>query len=62
MREFLISLLGTYQPVTYTVDGVSYVAQGLAGVDWLYVFTGFAFLLCVFCLFKALGALVCKIF
>lgn len=62
MREFLISILGEYQPVTYLVDGVEVVAQGVAGVDWLYIITAAAFLLCAFCLFKAIGGLICRIF
>lgn len=67
MREFLESVLGSYVPVTYDVYDAAtdttntVVAAGLAGVDWSFVFSGIAFLIVIFCVFKALGAIVCKI-
>lgn len=67
MRAFLESVLGTYAPVTYELYNAAsdttntVVAVGLAGVDWSYVFSGVAFLIVIYCVFKALGAIVCKI-
>lgn len=66
MKEFIEELLGVYVPVTtnQVVDGVTVqvVADGLAGVDWLYVFTGIVFVILVYSFFKMLGAIICKIF
>lgn len=69
MREFLISILGTYTPPTYdsytVVDGVDMVVHvipdGLAGVDWLYILTGLLFIVVIYSVFKLLGGLICKI-
>lgn len=69
MYDYLQSILGTYTPPTYetyvSVDGVStlidVIPDGLAGVDWLYVLSGVAFILCIYCVFRLLGGLLCKI-
>lgn len=53
-------LLGEYTPVGYTVDGNFIVAGGFAGVDWEYLVRAFAFLLVLYCLFRLLGAVLCK--
>lgn len=74
MREFLESILGRYTPVTYTqteviattnsdipiVNEFEVVASGLAGVDWLYVFSGVAFLIVIYSIFRVLGGLICN--
>lgn len=68
IRDFLISILGEYSPVTYDVYDVasdtvtSVVASGLAGVDWLYVGTLALLVVVIFCVLKCLGGLICKIF
>lgn len=68
LRDFLISVLGQYEPVTYEVydvsaDSVSHIIPaGLAGVDWLYVGSLALLVIVVFCLLKCLGGLICKIF
>ena len=70
MREFLISILGEYSPVTYesfvNVNGetllVDVIPNGLAGVDWLYVLTGLLFVVVIFCVLKVIGGLICKMF
>lgn len=62
MRSFLASILGTYTAVTYQLaDGTSVIPAGLAGVDWLFVLSGVAFLLVMFCVLRILGGLICKI-
>lgn len=65
MKDFLESILGEYVPVTYEaiVDGTTYdiVASGVSGVDWLYVLSGIAFLMLIYCTFRVLGGLLCKI-
>lgn len=70
MKEFLESILGTYTPVTYTdyildADGTLFafdrVADGLSGIDYLYVLSGVAFIVAVYCVLKCIGGLICKI-
>lgn len=68
MREFLQSVLGVYHPITYEtyqmIDEqmvvVDVIPAGVAGVDWLYVLSGVAFILCVYAVFRILGGLICK--
>lgn len=65
--EWIQSILGTYNPVTYQVYRVTddaqvvydtVVAQGLAGVDWTYVITGAFLLVTVWSVFRMLGMLM----
>lgn len=68
IRDFLLSVLGSYEPVTYAVydvaaDTVTHVVPaGLAGVDWLYVGCLALLIVVVYCVLKCLGGLICKIF
>lgn len=67
MLAFIQSLLGTYNPVTYTlVDAAglsqTVVADGLAGVDWTFIFTGVLFCIVVVAFFRILGGVLCRIF
>lgn len=63
------SVLGTYTPVTYEVTKIigeseiteEIVAQGIAGVDWRYVFTGLFLLVTVYSVFRLLGVLLERI-
>lgn len=71
IKDWIASVLGTYTPVTYTVrlvdaDGASVgsyqaVAEGLAGVDWEYIFTAIFLLIVVYSVFRLLGVLLSKI-
>lgn len=74
IRAWLESILGTYEPITYTVkDAVSYgggdamayheftyskVADGLAGLDWSYIFTALLLLVTIYSVFRLLGVLL----
>lgn len=58
MRAWLAEILGSYTPQGYYAGDVFISYDGLAGVDWEYVFTGFAFIVVIFCTFKMIGALV----
>lgn len=74
IREWLEGILGTYEPVMYTVKGaVSYggadsmayheytyqkVADGLAGLDWSYIFTALLLLVVIYSVFRLLGILL----
>lgn len=62
MRDFIVGILGTYTPRSVVVDGVTVYLTGLASIDWEYIFTGLALLIVIFCVFKAIGAFLCKIF
>lgn len=71
LRDWIASILGNYEPVTYTVrligvDGVSAgsyteVASGLAGVDWEYLTTAALLLIAVWSVFRLLGVLLSAI-
>lgn len=71
IKDWIASVLGTYTPVTYTVrliaadgtTGGSYqaVAEGLAGVDWEYIFTALFLLVVVYSVFRLLGVLLSHI-
>lgn len=62
MKAFLESILGSYSPVTYELaDGSTVIPSGLAGVDWLYVLSGVAFLLVIYCTLRVIGGMLCKL-
>lgn len=71
IRAWLASILGAYTPITYTLTttyndpdyGVmqianSVVADGVAGVDWEYVFTALLLLVVIYSVFRLLGVLL----
>lgn len=68
MREFLQSILGNYNPVTYTtyeyvnevITPIEVIPNGVAGVDWLYILSGLAFLIVIYSVFRVLGGLICN--
>lgn len=68
MKNMIIDLFGSYQPVTYTEyipytaadgtamwDSYEVVASGLAGVDWPWVAGVFLFAIVLYSLFRLLG-------
>lgn len=68
MKDMIVSLFGSYTPVTYTeyiyytaADGSvvqdfnEIVASGLAGVDWPWVMGVFLFAIVLYSLFRILG-------
>lgn len=71
IRDWLESVLGTYEPVTYQVkvmvadalggtNTTTYtkVADGLAGLDWSYIFTALLLLVTIYSVFRLLGVLL----
>lgn len=56
MRDIIISLFGTYTPVTYS-DGnnVAVIPNGLAGVDWPWLGGLLLFALTLYCVLRILG-------
>lgn len=67
MKDLIISIFGTYEPVMsqeiaqYTVDGVmdytlvDVVASGAAGVDWAWIMGVLLFAIVLYSLFRILG-------
>lgn len=74
MYAFLQSILGTYTPVTYLHEFAQWddvtgqyivlrenvIPAGLAGVDWLYILSGVAFIVVIWSIFRILGGWLCK--
>ena len=55
--DFLNDLFGNYTPV---VDSNGVIPAGMAGVDFPYVFRAVLFVVVVYCVFKVIGAIICK--
>lgn len=70
IREWVESVLGTYEPVTfihkaYDTEGAlvgswTEVASGVAGVDWGYIVTAALLIVCIWSVFRLLGVLLDK--
>jgi len=72
MKSLLISLIGSYEPVTYSAKQVIYnpaiedveeitstvIASGLAGIDWSFVLAAVAFIVCIYCVFRIIGSVI----
>lgn len=64
--DWLSSILGEYEPVTYNVYRISgdteiydqVVATGLAGVDWQYIICGILLIVTIYSVFRLLGILL----
>lgn len=66
-KSFLLSMFGSYEPVSYTVfetvlvgeevytDSYEVIASGLAGVDWPWVIGALCFVICLYSFFRILG-------
>ena len=66
MKDIIISLFGSYAPImtevavfddTGTVVYNSVVAQGMAGVDWVWIASVFLFGIVLYSLFRIVGML-----
>lgn len=58
MLEAMRTIFGTYEPVVVVVDGLTVVPSGLAGVNMEYVSQVMLFALCLYSVFRILGAVV----
>lgn len=71
MKEMILSLFGSYEPVTYTeyfqiasedgtlvLDSFEVVASGLAGVDWPWVMGVLLFAIVLYSFFRLLGVIL----
>lgn len=57
MKTVIQSILGTYEPVTYSQAGVDIIPAGLAGCDWEYIFGAILFTLTVYLTLRLIGVL-----
>jgi len=61
MKDFLISLFGSYDPVMTVADiggqQVQVVASGFAGVDWPWIMGVFLFAIVLYSFFRIVGCL-----
>lgn len=62
-RDFLYRVLGNYNPITY-IDGsgTAIIPSGASGIDWSYIVSSFLLIVCIYSVFKLLGAVICKMF
>lgn len=60
IKAFFDSVLGLYQPMTVTIDGVETALSGLAGVDWPYIVRAVSVLLAFYCVARLLGGWLVK--
>lgn len=61
MRDIIISLFGTYTPVTYTdVNDIAVIPDGLSGVDWPFVSGVLLFAITLYCVFRIVGGVFKK--
>ena len=64
LKEIIISIFGTYEPVTYEVYNSvtdSYdtvIASGMAGVDWAFIAGVLLFGITSFCVFRIIGGII----
>lgn len=68
IRDWVESILGTYDPVTYTVRVVdssgasvasySAIPDGVAGLDWSYIVTAVLLIVVIYSVFRLLGVLL----
>lgn len=59
MIDFLNSVLGVYTPVL-NPDG--YIAAGMAGIDFPYIFRCIFFLVVIYSVLRIIGGCVCKMY
>lgn len=57
MRSLIVSIFGTYTPVTYSANGVDIIPDGLAGCDWTYIAGVVLFAITLFLVLKLVGCL-----
>lgn len=61
-QQIITSILGNYQPITQTVDDVTTVVNGVAGVDWSYVLGGLLLIVFVWSVLRIVGGVISGIF
>jgi len=75
MRDLIISIFGSYTPVTYVHEYAQWdavteqyitiretvIASGFAGVDWTYVLGVLAFLVVLYCILRIIGGVISRV-
>lgn len=65
MVEFIQSILGDYEPISYVYkvgeDTINVIPSGVAGVDWRYMIGAIAFLIMLYSIFRIIGIFVDKL-
>lgn len=56
IQTIIKEIIGEYKPITFVSEyGQDVVANGLAGVDWSYLFSGILLILAFYSVFRILG-------
>lgn len=56
MKQLILDLFGTYEPVSYLdADSVSVIPSGVSGLDWPWIAGVGLFALTLYCVFRILG-------
>lgn len=60
MKDLIVSLFGSYEPVMTSVagDSVQVVASGMAGVDWEWIAGVVLFAIVLYSFFRLVGVLL----
>lgn len=62
MKDLIISIFGTYEPITYLNDlGETVYLQGVAGVDWAYVLGVLGFFVTLYCILRIIGGVISRV-
>ena len=56
LKQLIINLIGSYEPVVTTLEDGSEVVQ----YDITYIAAAFIFVIAIFCVFKVIGGLICS--
>lgn len=58
MKDLVLTLFGSYEPVTQLVDGVAVPLDGLAGIDWPWLVGVFLFAIVLYSFFRLVGVML----
>ncbi len=58
MLQAIQNIFGVYTPITYVVNGVSTIPNGIAGVNMEYLAEVVLFAICLISVFKIIGSVI----
>lgn len=62
MKDLIISIFGTYEPVSVINSlGDTEYLQGMAGVDWPYVLGVLGFFVTLYCILRIIGGVISRV-
>lgn len=62
MKDLIISIFGTYEPVSViNALGDTEYLQGVAGVDWPYVLGVLGFFVTLYCILRIIGGVISRV-